>query len=316
MIRLYYIPEYTQIKVEDFSQEISEDNLIWVDLQDSDQNERSFIENKFKINFPSRQQQEEIETSSRYTEEHDRVLINSTFLTYNYSTRNIDENQITFIITEKYPFDIRDFESKVLAETVRRLKDGTLTSKNPEDILVNIIENRIDLDADLIESISKNIALLNQQMNSNKNPNETIILEINKFQQQIMIVREALFDKQRVVSSLLRNNKTVWANKDDLRTVLKDINSLIEHTNFNFTRLEYMQNNFLGLTNLEQNKVIKLFTVATVVFMPPTLIASIYGMNFKVMPELEWLLGYPFAIFLMIFSSAITLYYFKRKKWL
>lgn len=153
-------------------------------------------------------------------------------------------------------------------------------------------------------------------MNSNKAPNESIILDINKFQQQIMIVREALFDKQRVASSLLRNNKTIRANKDDLRIVLKDINSLIEHTNFNFTRLEYMQNNFLGLINIEQNKVIKLFTVATVVFMPPTLIASIYGMNFRVMPELEWMLGYPFAVFLMLLSSAITLYYFKRKKWL
>ncbi len=316
MIRLYYIPEYKQIKLEDLSQEIPENNLVWIDLQNPDANEKSFVEKKFNITFPSRQQQEEIETSSRYTEEHGKVLINSTFLTYNLATRNIDENQITFIITEKHLFDIRDFESKALAETVRRLKDASLKSKNPEDILVNIIENRIDLDADLIESISKNIALLNQQMNSNKAPSENIILEINKFQQQIMMVREALFDKQRVVSSLLRNNKTIRANKEDLRIILKDINSLIEHTNFNFTRLEYMQNNFLGLINIEQNKVIKLFTVATVVFMPPTLIASIYGMNFKVMPELEWMLGYPFAIFLMLFSSVITLYYFKRKKWL
>jgi len=316
MIRLYYIPEYKQIKFEDLSQDISEENLVWIDLQNPDENEKRFIEKKFNITFPSPQQQDEIETSSRYTEEHGKVLINSTFLTYNYTTRNIDENQITFIITEKHLFDIRYFESKALAEIVRRFKDETLKSNNPEEILVNIIENSIDLDADLIESISKNIDLLNQQMNSNKSPNESIILEINKFQQQIMIVREALFDKERVVSSLLRNNKAIGANKDDLRIVLKDINSLIEHTNFNFTRLEYMQNNFLGLINIEQNKVIKLFTVATVVFMPPTLIASIYGMNFEVMPELKWILGYPFAVFLMLLSSTITLYYFKRKKWL
>ena len=83
-----------------------------------------------------------------------------------------------------------------------------------------------------------------------------------------------------------------------------------------FERLEYLQNTFLGLINIEQNQVIKIFTVVTVVFMPPTLIASIYGMNFKFMPELNWLAGYPFALCLMVISSFAFLWYFKRKNWL
>ncbi|GIV38349.1 MAG: hypothetical protein KatS3mg033_0149 [Thermonema sp.] len=104
--------------------------------------------------------------------------------------------------------------------------------------------------------------------------------------------------------------------KERLRIVIKDINSLLQHADFSFQRLEYLQNTFLGLVNIEQNHVIKIFTVVTVVFLPPTLIASIYGMNFDYMPELKWTYGYPFSLALMIFSSVLFLWYFKRKKWL
>jgi magnesium transporter len=98
--------------------------------------------------------------------------------------------------------------------------------------------------------------------------------------------------------------------------MIKDIGSLIEHNKFAFERLEYLQDTFIGLVNIEQNRIIKIFTVATVAFMPPTLIASIYGMNFSFIPELNWNYGYLFAIGLMVLSSVLTLSYFKKKNWL
>lgn len=98
--------------------------------------------------------------------------------------------------------------------------------------------------------------------------------------------------------------------------MIKDINSLIDYTTFNFERLDYLQNTFLGLLNIEQNKVIKIFTIMSVIFLPPTLIASIYGMNFRFMPELQWEFGYPFAVFLMVFSALLPLFIFKKKGWL
>jgi hypothetical protein len=111
--------------------------------------------------------------------------------------------------------------------------------------------------------------------------------------------------------------KQIQENKmSDLRIMIKDIGSLIEHNKFAFERLEYLQNTFMGLVNIEQNRIIKIFTVATVAFMPPTLIASLYGMNFKIMPELDWDYGYLFAITLMVLSSVITLIFFKKKNWL
>jgi len=90
----------------------------------------------------------------------------------------------------------------------------------------------------------------------------------------------------------------------------------MDHTSFSFDLLEYLQDTFLGLINIEQNKIIKIFTVASVIFLPPTVIASLYGMNFKYMPEFKWHYGYPFALFLMVLSSLITLWFFRRNRWL
>ncbi|MGZ5135797.1 MAG: CorA family divalent cation transporter, partial [Flavitalea sp.] len=135
-------------------------------------------------------------------------------------------------------------------------------------------------------------------------------------QENTILARESIVDKQRLVSSLLKSRNMVEEDKERLRIIVKDIGSILQHTQFSFERLEYLQNTFLGLVNIEQNKVIKIFTVVTVVFMPPTLIASIYGMNFDFMPELKWPFGYPLAIGFMIFSSLVFLWYFKRKKWL
>jgi magnesium transporter len=145
---------------------------------------------------------------------------------------------------------------------------------------------------------------------------EEILFKITQYQETTILLRENIVDKQRVISGLLRSDIFPAENHEKLRVVIKDIHSLLEHTTFSFERLEYLQNTFLGLVNIEQNKIIKIFTVASVVFMPPTLIASMYGMNFKWMPELGFRFGYPMAVLLMVASSFITLLIFKRKKWL
>jgi magnesium transporter len=119
-----------------------------------------------------------------------------------------------------------------------------------------------------------------------------------------------------MLSALLKSKFFPKDNYETIRMMLKDVGSLLYHTSFNFERLEFLQNTFLGLADIEQNRIIKIFTVVTVVFMPPTLIASMYGMNFRFMPELGQKWGYPFAILLMLLSSIGTLLFFKRKNWL
>jgi magnesium transporter len=178
------------------------------------------------------------------------------------------------------------------------------------------METRVEYDADMIEDATAEITQLSQTLTITEDIDEDILLQIKNLQEKVMHLRENTIDKQRVVSNVLRSELTPKELRTRLGMVIKDINSLIEHTKFGFERLDYLQDTFLGLVNIEQNKIIKIFTVVSVIFMPPTLIASIYGMNFRYMPELGWWGGYPFAILLMILASGVTLLYFKKKNWL
>ena len=141
-----------------------------------------------------------------------------------------------------------------------------------------------------------------------------------------MSLRENIFDRQRVLSGILRSERFPNDIYPRLQLMIKDVNSLINHADFSFQRLDYIQDAALGLIYIEQNGIVKIFSVAAVIFMPATLIASIYGMNFKTMPELEWTwtlsngwvipLGYLFAIALMIIASSLTIWFVRYKKWL
>lgn len=141
-----------------------------------------------------------------------------------------------------------------------------------------------------------------------------------------MSLRENIFDRQRVLSGILRSERFPNDIYPRLQLMIKDVNSLINHADFSFQRLDYIQDAALGLINIEQNEIVKIFSVAAVIFMPATLVASIYGMNFHAMPELDWVytfpdgttvpLGYLFAIGLMILFSAGTIWFFRYKKWL
>ena len=123
-------------------------------------------------------------------------------------------------------------------------------------------------------------------------------------------------DRQRVLSGILRSERFPNDIYPRLQLMIKDVNSLINHADFSFQRLDYIQDAALGLINIEQNEIVKIFSVAAVVFMPATLIASIYGMNFSIMPELHWKYGYLFAIGLMLLCSGLTIWFFRFKKWL
>lgn len=316
MIRIFQLPEYSQEKVFSLEEAKTLEEAVWIDLQNPTVAEIKEVEDFYKITFPTRQQQEEIEASSRYLENSGTIKINSTFIHLAPQGGRFEESEVSFIVTEKMLFSMRYSESKVIAEAIKKIKQFPAIFSNPSKIFIAILESRVDSDADLIESVSRYTADINRKIKYNQNLDEKMILRINECQELTMSLREALFDKQRVISLLLRNEDLMVENYNRLRIILKDISSLIEHANFNFARLEYLQNSFLGLINIEQNKVIKIFTVASLIFMPPTLIASIYGMNFDKMPELGWSIGYPIALTLMAISSIVTIWLFKRKKWL
>jgi magnesium transporter len=291
------------------------DNLIWVDLQNSPVEEIDSVEKFFNVDIPSRIQQEEIESSSRYIETDEYIVVNSRFLQLNNNTDYANVH-ISFVLKDDLLFTYREADLVTFAECVKRIKSNHKVFINGRIVFLVLFETRTDIDADMIETISRQISVLAKQVTQESGNQTKLLRDIANYQELALQLRENIIDKQRVISSLLKSNIFIDDEKERLRTILRDINSLVDHTNFLFERLEYLQNTFLGLINIDQNKTIKIFTVVSVVFMPPTLIASAYGMNFKILPELDWRFGYPFAIALMIVSSLSTLYVFKKKKWL
>ena len=316
MIRAFVLPDYSQIKVDTFDELPEWDNFIWLDIQNGSAQDITAIEEKFKISFPTKQQQEEIEVSSRYSEEEDAIKIVTSFINFLPQSGKIEDSDVSIIVKNNIIFTNRNFESRVFQEIVRKIKQQPSQYNHALKILIAILEQGIDNDADIIEFLSARINAISKSSTFSSSTDEKLILKINFYQEAMIKVREDLFDTQRVLSLLLRNEVIKDDNLEKIRVLLKDIASLIDHTSFNFTRLEFLQNSMLGLINIEQNKIIKIFTVVSVIFMPPTLIASIYGMNFKFMPELDWKYGYLFALFLMLLSTLLILYIFRKKKWL
>lgn len=291
------------------------ESLVWVDLQNPTVEEKVTIETYFDIKYSSEEESQEIESSSRFSEMDNEIIINSNFLSVRQN--GFEYNPVSIILEKGILFTYRDDDIKTFGESVKKIKANPTLYINGYQILSTILETCIDQDADLIENIAKEIAELNRSLKAtNERVDEDDLLKISSLQNDNMMLRENIIDKQRLLSSLIKSSIFPQEFMGVLKIMIKDISSLLEHNKFAFERLEYLQDTFMGLINIEQNRIIKIFTVATVAFMPPTLIASIYGMNFNLMPELEWEYGYFAAIILMVLSSLGTLVYFKKKNWL
>ncbi|MFS8617492.1 MAG: magnesium/cobalt transporter CorA [Solitalea sp.] len=295
--------------------QIDINNLIWVDLNRLDETEKRIISTKFHIKIQDQQELQEIESSSRFIETEKMITANSNFLVYHPENEHTVE-PASFILKNNYLVTVRSAEFKSFNELKRRVELNPRKFRNGYDILMLLLQIRIDFDADHLELIANDISRIGRDLLQEEKLNQDTIYDITELQETTMMLRLVIIDKQRIISSMLKSKYVPGEFDNELRIMIKDINSLLEHAAFSFHRLEYLQDTFLGLVNIEQNKIIKIFTVAAVIFMPPTLIASIYGMNFNLMPETKWDYGYPFSIGLMIVSVGITLYFFRKKGWL
>ncbi|MDR1348752.1 MAG: magnesium/cobalt transporter CorA [Prevotellaceae bacterium] len=316
MFSIYYKIQNTIIQSADIKilQKTDCQDIIWIDLNDPTGDEKREVEIFLETEIQSRAQAEEIESTSRYFETENAIFANTNFLISQPESFIYDT--VSFTLCKNILITLHNSDLRTLTETGRKLQRNPQLMPTGFHLMIAILEQRIDLDADMIEGIAKEIAYMSKQTSLGEKVDEEQLLYINQMQENTMLIRENIIDKQRVLSSILRSNKFPHDLYQKLNFMIKDINSLINHTDFSFERLEYLQNTLLGLINIEQNKIIKIFTVATVIFAPPTLIASIYGMNFKIIPELNWVAGYPFAIGLMVIVSLIILWYFRKKKWL
>jgi magnesium transporter len=284
--------------------------FIWIDLNDVTDEVEDRLEEFLKIYIQEEEEIEEIEISSRYMQTEDTIVANSNFMLDNYAVE-----PVSFILKNNILVSVRYEDLKSFYETTKKIYANPRLFTSGYHVLVTLLETRVEFDADLIENMTLQITTLSGTLTEDS-VDDDVLIAIKDLQEKTMQIRENIIDKQRVVSNMLRSDLFPAELKPKLTIIIKDINSLIEHTTFSFDRLDYLQDTFLGLVNIQQNKIIKIFTIVTVIFMPPTLIAGIYGMNFDIMPELNWKYGYIFALALMVVFVGAILFYFRRKKWL
>lgn len=284
--------------------------FIWIDLNDVTDEVEDKLEEFLKIYIQEEEEIEEIEISARYMQTEDTIVANSNFMLENYQ-----REPVSFILKNNILVSVRYENLKSFNETTKKIYANPKLFPTGYSVLVALLETRVEFDADMIEDMTQQITTLSSTLKEEE-VDDDMLIAIKDLQEKTMLIRENIVDKQRVVSNMLKSDLFPVELKSKLTIIIKDINSLMEHTRFSFDRLDYLQDTFLGLVNIQQNKIIKIFTIVSVIFMPPTLIASMYGMNFKFMPELNWKYGYLFALFLMVSFVAVILIYFKRKRWM
>ena len=259
--------------------EISYDNVVWIDLFSPSGDEKRAVEVYLGTTIQNRAQAEEIEISSRFSETEQAIFANTSFLIP--VPEEYGEETVSFILKDNILTTLRESPLKSFTDLQRRLMAFPKIYESGHIVFLGILEQRIDLDADMVELVSKEVNQYNKKVSLGEDISEEFLIDINQLQDNIMLIRENIIDKQRVISSILKSSNYPKEYQPRLNVLLKDISSLINHTDFGFERLEYLQNTVLGIINLDQNKIMKVFTLVSLMLMPPTLIASFFGMNVR-----------------------------------
>lgn len=287
------------------------DDIIWIDLFNPGGDEKRAVEEFLDTTLQSRAQAEEIESSSRYSETDTTIFANTNFMIPGPDDYSLET--VSFIISEGILVTIRQVPLRTFTDMQRKLSFAPKQFPTGYHILVSILENRIDLDADMIELMSKEIAQFSKRVGEGEDVNEDFLLDINQLQENTMLVRENIIDKQRMISSILKSDKFPRDIHTKLNVLIKDISSLLNHINFSFERLEYMQNTVLGLINLDQNKIMKVLAFVSLLFMPPTLISGIFGMNVKLPMIDRGVSDFIIIMVIMLMTVIAASYLFKKR---
>ena len=292
---------------------LSRDSVLWIDLLDPSGEEKRATELFLGTDIQSRAQAEEIESSSRFSESHDAIFANTNYISPEGD--ELVEDPVSFTLVDNILTTLREIPLRSFTSLQRRMLARPSQYKNGYYLFVSIMDQRVDLDADIIELMSKDTAQFSKRINQKEDINEEFLLDINQLQENTMVVRENVVDKQRLISNILKSDRFPEELEGRLTVLLQDISSLINHTNFTFERLEYLQNTAVGLINLDQNNIMKIFTFISLLLMPATLVASFYGMNVE-LPIATYWWAWIAILALMVLLIGGLWYIFRRKKML
>ena len=291
---------------------------VWVDLDAPTPEEKGWIAQHFGVTIPDDAVDDDLEESARFYEEDNGELhIRSDFLIDDdENPRNV---RVAFILFRNVLFSIHDEELPVFRLLRLRARRIPALIEDAKDVLLKLYAADAEYSADALEGIYDALEVVGQRV-LKEDVNDAVAAEalsaIAKEEDLNGRIRRNVMDTRRAISFMMRSRLLNAEQFEEARQIMRDIDSLDSHTTFLFDKINFLMNATVGFININQNKIIKLFSVASVALLPPTLIASIYGMNFDVMPELKWHYGYPFAIALMVLSVIAPFVYFRRKGWL
>jgi magnesium transporter len=302
------------------------ENAVWIDLVKPTSDEDHAVERLAGIAVPTREDMQEIEISSRLYVENGARYMTATLMC-SADTENPRTTAVTFILAGHRLVTVRYDAPKPFMLVENKLARSCSSGITGEMVLMELLDAVIDRNADILERAGSDMDTISHDIFEPEGAARTghakrysdILIAIGRKGDLTSKVRESLVSIGRVVTFITAAVDGVkWSKemREQLKTMQRDVISLTDHASYLSNKITFVLDAMLGVVNLEQNNIIKLFSVMAVVLMPPTLIASIYGMNFKIMPELEWTHGYPMAVVMMVLAAALPYMFFKWKKWL
>ncbi|MEM8512804.1 magnesium transporter [Massilia sp. MP_M2] len=292
---------------------------VWVDLTDPSEEERIWVKAKYNVILPGEDEVQDIEASARYYEaENGDLHLRTDFL--------LEEDDgpsrvitVAFILSGKILFSVHNDDLPVFRLVRMRARSRPGSIEDYMDVLLDLYATDAEYSADSLEGIYESLEEVSTRVLQKEFTDQDAAAALNAIAHEEDLngrIRRNMMDTRRAVSFLMRGRLLNSDQFEEARQILRDIESLDGHTSFLFDKVNFLMDATVGFININQNKIIKIFSVASVAFLPPTLIASVYGMNFAVLPELQWRFGYPFAIALMIACGVAPLWYFRRRGWL
>jgi magnesium transporter len=296
---------------------------IWVDLFNPTVEERRKVDQALGLEMPTRADMEEIEISSRLYQENESLFMTAMVLAQT-DTDMPTADAITFVLTPERMLTVRYIDPQPFRTYALRCERAVVSAPRPELVLLQLLDAVVDRMADVLEKTGGDVEIISAEVftpGSHKMGTrdfQSILRRLGQKHGLSSKMRESLLTIGRMLTFLTqsidsKSNKDVRAH---LKTLVRDVQSLQDHSTFVAAKVSYLQDATLGLINNEQNSIIKIMSVAAIVFLPPTLFASIWGMNFRHMPELDEVWGYPVAITIIVISGILPYIYFKRRGWL
>jgi magnesium transporter len=299
---------------------------IWVDLESPTIDEKRWVKQHYGLSIPEDATDDDIEESARFYEEDNGDLhIRSDFL--------LDDEEdprsvrVAYILNQHNTelkscgvlFSIHDEDIPVFRLLRLRARRAPGLIEDAKDVLLKLFDADAEYSADTLEGVYDDLKHVSAQVLAGEMTDahaQVVLADIARQEDLNGRIRRNMLDTRRAVSFMMRSKMLDAEQFEDARQILRDIESLDSHTAFLFDKINFLMDATVGFLNINQNKIIKIFSVASVALLPPTLIASVYGMNFKTMPELDWAYGYPYVLALMVASAVVPMLYFRKRGWL